>query len=198
MRKTLTLTMFAIAIVSSAFAAMVFIRGRPPRLPPTVPELQHVREFVMKKGSCEFAVAYVPKERRIWSESRAFWVSVWNTKLRCISNYGGGDGINDSAGCMYSFYDSVRNIYIPVENATTFGHGAFIIAKDKKCENGGFEELLKMPIGFYGQTVESDLIGTQILTGSENLLEVVVTTKQKYLDLFNPLMERLDRARSEK
>ena len=90
-------------------------------------------------------------------------------------------GLDNPSGCAYTWFDSGDNFYTPVENMTTFGHGSFIVAKDQPCDSGGFEALLKMKVGFYGMTVQQDLMNQ--IKGN-NLVPVVAKTK-KYLEWFN-------------
>ena len=146
---------------------------------PVVPtQLQEIREFLQKHyNTCLLAVAQIPQDGKF----NNYTILAWKKQLRCVTDLKTSGGLDNPSGCAYVFFDAGENIYTPVENMTTFGHGTFIVAKDQTCDSGGFETLLKMKIGVYGMSVQQDLMG--VIKGN-NLFPVVAKTK-KYLEWFN-------------
>lgn len=147
------------------------------------PELQKVREFIQKKSVCALAITALPSgaDSKLPSSQLA---PIWKTKMGCITDMTVDQGtMNEASGCAYAWYDSTRDSYHPVDSADTYGRGWYLMAKGKRCDQGGFEELLKMDVG-YGKSssVEQHILKPFPIMISRPVL--IHATSKKYADWF--------------
>lgn len=140
------------------------------------------KAYFEKNRTCELAVGTVVTDKTWVSKLRAMAKGTGRPdpgeriiakEVMCVKNWTAGSGVYERVGCGF--------IWVNPETGKVDPDTPAVVAK-KKCEDGGFDELLKVKVGLINKTTISDFLTKNPKDGVKELFHASGDPYRKFWD----------------